>query len=351
MFKQKITTLYVLIFVIALGVNAQENCAGFEIKKDQNSNYFNLIKTNDLGYATYEYDLGDGRKKALYGDTTKVYYPFKGDYTITLIAQKENETCQVKQNISIVEDDTEYESKFELVWSDEFNQAEIDTNVWNFETGATGWGNRELQNYTNGENSKIEDGKLVITARKVGQRQKRGDYTSSRMTTKGKKEFQYGRFEIRAKVPQGLGLWSAIWMLGSNFPDMMWPHCGEIDILEYVGYDTTLVHSAIHNFSSFGNTKNKETIQVPDVETEFHNYGIIWDKYKISFYLDNPENVYYSYNPEIKDTNTWPHDQPFFFILNVAVGGNWGGKKGVDDSIFPKDFLIDYVRVYQNLEF
>ncbi|PWD99753.1 laminarinase [Marinilabilia rubra] len=280
-----------------------------------------------------------------------VYYPFKGDYTVTLISKKDNEECRVHHDVSVKEDDEYYATKQELVWSDEFNGDEVNREFWTFETGATGWGNQELQDYTDGENAEVEDGTLTIVAKKIGERGIRGEYTSTRMITKDKKEFMYGRFEMRAKLPTGRGTWAAFWMLGANFPEVMWPHCGEIDIMEHVGYETGVVHSAMHTPSSFGNTRNKGSVTLDDVENEYHTYGVIWDKHSMKFYVDDPENIHYTYQPEVKNNETWPYDQPAFLLLNLAIGGTWGGKEGVDDRSFPQEYVIDYVRVYQHPDF
>ena len=152
------------------------------------------------------------------------------------------------------------------------------------------------------------------------------------MITRNKQEFKYGRMEIRAKVPSGIGIWPAIWMLGSNFPTVGWPACGEIDIMEYVGYQPNRVHSTLHTPSSYGNSVNGKTTVLETIEEEFHNYGMIWTEKYISFYIDDVKNITYTYAPANKNASTWPFDQPFFFILNVAVGGTWGGAQGIDNK-------------------
>ncbi len=237
-----------------------------------------------------------------------------------------------------------------LVWSDEFDGTEVNRDNWTFELGATGWGNNELQEYTDGENAVVKDGVLTITARKVGEvgTQERGGYTSTRLISKGKQEFRYGRIEARMKMPRGVGGWAAFWMLGASFPDKCgWPTCGEIDIMEYVGFTPDIHNMAMHNDSSSGDTINRDTIKVDGAEDEFHVYGIVWEKEQIAFYVDDPTNIAYTYRPEVRNEQTWPHDKPHFLLLNLAVGGGWGGRFGVDDAAFPMDFEIDYVRVYQ----
>lgn len=278
---------------------------------------------------------------------TVAYFPFAGQHIIQLTVTKGADSFSKFQTISIPSDDPNYVENLVLSWSDEFNGTEVNSENWTFETGAGGWGNNELQRYTNGDNVELNDGKLVITAVKVSDDKVAGSYTSSRMITLNKKEFTYGRMEIRAKLPSGTGIWPAIWMLGSNIKTVSWPACGEIDIMEYVGYEPNTVHATIHSPSSYGNSVNGKTIPLASCEEEFHNYGIIWSEKYIRFYIDEVINITYTYSPVIKNDETWPFNKLAFLILNVAVGGNWGGAHGIDNSIFPQKMEVDYVRVYQ----
>nr|5WUT_A Chain A, ULam111 [Flavobacterium sp.]5WUT_B Chain B, ULam111 [Flavobacterium sp.] len=229
-----------------------------------------------------------------------------------------------------------------LVWEEHFNGKELDTKNWNFELGDgcpnCGWGNSERQLYTK-TNHKMENGKLVITAKKEGTQ-----YTSTRITTQGKKEFQYGYIEARAKLPVGKGIWPAFWMLGSNIKTVGWPQCGEIDILEYVGKEPHMVFTSLHTTASHGNTINTKRTRIDTIEQGFHLYAIDWTKDKMDFFVDNI--LVYTFNPTDKTEAIWPYDQPFYFIINMAIGGNFGGPE-VDDAIFPQDFSIDYIKVYQ----
>ncbi len=238
-----------------------------------------------------------------------------------------------------------------LVWSDEFDGDEVDLAKWRFETGANGWGNNEWQNYTSGPNSTVSDGMLKITAKKEGTGQKVGDYTSSRMLSK--ELFTYGRMEIRAKIPEwkGKGIWPAIWMLGENISTVGWPDCGEIDIMEYVSYAPDEVHFSIHSKANNhvqGTQVTSGAIQLETIEEEFHNYGLLWTENSLKFYIDDIDNIKLTFNkPFASNQDNWPFDKPFFFLLNIAVGGNWGGLEGVNDAIFPSTMEVDYVRVYQ----
>ncbi len=278
------------------------------------------------------------------------YFPFEGSYEIVLEVFVGQNAFTEQKTLTIAQDDPNYLEDMTLVWSDEFDETTINSNFWTFETGASGWGNNELQNYTNGNNAAIVNGNLVITAEKIDDNQTVGSYTSSRMVTRGKKEFQYGKLEIRAKLPSGTGIWPAIWMLGSNFSTVGWPACGEMDIMEYVGYEPNVVHSTVHTPAGFGGSGSGSSMTVTSCEEEFHVYGLLWTEEKLVFYVDALDNVVHTYAPAVKTIENWPFNQPAFFILNIAVGGTWGGAQGIDNSIFPQSMEIDYVRVYQKVE-
>lgn len=244
-----------------------------------------------------------------------------------------------------------FEGEYDLIWSDEFDGTKVDKNKWHFQTGATGWGNSEWQNYTDGANSSVCNGTLKITAEKSGSGQKVGDYTSSRMNSK--QSFTYGKMEIRAKMPhnQGKGLWPAIWMLGDSIKTAGWPDCGEIDILEYVSFQENTIHCAVHcnAHNHVDKTQLISHVQLDSVDEKFHVYGLEWTENKIVFYTDDVANVKLTYDrPHKSNADNWPFDKPQHFLLNIAVGGTWGGREGVDDdTIFPAVMEIDYVRVYQ----
>ena len=230
-----------------------------------------------------------------------------------------------------------------LVWEEHFDEKSLNEKTWNIELGDgcpnCGWGNNERQLYT-ADNHKIEKSCLVITAKKEADNK----YTSTRITTKGKKEFQYGRFEARAKLPVGQGIWPAFWMLGSNIDQVGWPMCGEIDILEYVGKEPNMVFTSLHTQDSHGNTINTKKTKIESIEEGFHLYAIEWTPDKIDFFVD--AKLVYTFQPELKTQAVWPYNQPFYFIINMAIGGNFGGPE-VDDAIFPQKFYIDYIKVYQ----
>lgn len=230
-----------------------------------------------------------------------------------------------------------------LIWAEEFNGTKLNNEYWSFQLGdgcpnLCGWGNDEKQIYTN-TNHRIEQGVLVIEARKEPNR-----YTSTRISTKGKKEFKYGKIEARIQLPIGAGMWPAFWMLGANIDQVKWPKCGEIDILEYAGNEPQQVHTSLHTYASFGNTINTQKTKIKDIENGFHHYAVDWSEEAINFLID--DQIVYTFNPKNRSENVWPFDQPFYILLNLAVGGNFGNQE-VDDRIFPQEMKIDYIRVYQ----
>ncbi|WP_187696560.1 family 16 glycosylhydrolase [Xanthovirga aplysinae] len=240
-----------------------------------------------------------------------------------------------------------------LVWAEEFNGDVLDPNSWNYEKGdgcdkgICGWGNNEEQYYTDRpENVRLSDGNLIIETRKENMGGKA--YTSARITTQGKKVFKHGRMEIKAKIPGGRGIWAAIWMLGENIDQVGWPKCGEIDIMEHVGFELETVHATLHTGSSSGNSINTGKINRSDFEEEFHVYALEKTENELRFFVDGEE--FYTYDPWVRDEDTWPFEQDFFFILNTAVGGNWGGAQGIDNTIFPQQMQVDYIRVYEKFE-
>ncbi|PLX14499.1 MAG: hypothetical protein C0598_01150 [Marinilabiliales bacterium] len=238
-----------------------------------------------------------------------------------------------------------------VVWSDEFNTQEIDTTKWTYDIGNWGWGNGELQYYTSNrkQNARIENDNLIIEARRNDMGQ---EWTSARLTTRGKVSFTYGKIEFRAKVPQYKGNWAAGWTLGDDYVDeISWPYCGEIDILESVGYemnDTTgtgIAHASVHCGAYYFKLGNQPTgvIEVENMNTEYHTYAVEWLPDKISTYVD--DKLYASYNDTSTDLS-WPFSKPQNIILNLAMGGGWGGELGIAD-VDSQIMIIDYVRVYE----
>lgn len=236
------------------------------------------------------------------------------------------------------------EKEKEVLFFEDFTGTSLNTAIWNYELGdgcpnLCGWGNNERQVYTK-ENIEVKDGSLIITATKDST-----SYFSGRITTKDKFEFQYGTIEARMKLPEGGGLWPAFWMLGSNIGEVGWPKSGEIDIMEYVGKTPHEIHTTLHTQDSYGKSVNTKVSTINDIEEGFHTYKAEWTKESITFSID--DNEVYVFNPKDKNENTWPFDQPFYILVNMAIGGNFGGPE-VNDKIFPKQFEIDYIKVLKN---
>lgn len=242
-----------------------------------------------------------------------------------------------------------------LVWSDEFDT--INTANWNHEVGGQGWGNNELEYYTPGQNVFVQFdaqagsnvGVLEARAGNPGNFNcwyGRCQYTSSRMTTQNKRNFQWGRVEARMKLPQTPGIWPAFWMLGSNIGTVGWPTTGEIDIMEHVGFEPAITHGAVHgpNYSGatpfFGTQYHNEI-----VSANYHVYAIEWDSNNVHWYVDGTR-FYSMSRTQVQSFGNWVFDKPFFILLNVAVGGNWPGSPNAS-STFPQRLYVDYVRVYQ----
>jgi len=270
---------------------------------------------------------------------------------------------------------------YTLVWSDEFNAGSApDSEKWTYDIGGNGWGNQELEYYTNRpENAKVQAGNLVITARQetyTGADGVTRNFTSARLKTHGLFSQAYGRFEARIKLPEGQGIWPAFWMLGVSFPANGWPKCGEIDIMENVGKEPATVHGSLHGpgpakpaeltaaFSlaakgrpsipttaapreTAPSTSAAENLSGPRLSDDFHLYAIEWEPGAIRFFLDS--QMYATFTPaQWPAGGTWVFDHPFFIILNVAVGGKWPGAPDAT-SVFPQKMLVDYVRVYKKI--
>ena len=307
-----------------------------------NPNYVNLVNTSQGTYDSFKW---------LYRDMEvedemehQAYFPYAGNFEVELQVFKDNNTYSSKQVVTISQDDPGNIPG--LVWSDEFDYTGLpDPSKWNIEIGGGGWGNNELQYYTNSEtNAKVESGILTITAREesFGGR----DYTSARITTQNKFDFKYGKIEAKIKLPYGQGLWPAFWMLGANFGSTGWPACGEIDIMELVGgtgNDNT-VYSTLHWDNNGEHAQYGESYSLPSgiFADEYHVFTVEWDDQEIRGFMDD---IQY-FTADITPAQLSEFHNNFFIILNVAVGGNWPGSPDATTS-FPQTMEIDWVRVYQ----
>jgi beta-glucanase (GH16 family) len=231
-----------------------------------------------------------------------------------------------------------------LVWQDEFDgQGLPDAGRWDYEVGRIR--NNEQQYYTRSRpsNARVQDGMLVIEAHR--ERYEGADYTSASLTSRA--SWTHGRIEVRAKLPKGRGTWPAIWTLGTNIREVGWPACGEIDIMEHVGFDPGRIHANIHTraYNHVQGTNKGNSILVSRPDEEFHVYSVRWAPEQIEAFVDGQR--YFAFAREPGGDAVWPFDKPQYLILNLAIGGSWGGQKGIDEAAFPTQFVIDYVRVFR----
>lgn len=289
----------------------------------------------------YEFRFAVGAEVEGTSGNVEYTYTQKGTNTFTVYVyaySKTGDYINTSQTITVF-----VASK--LIFSDEFDtDGSPDSSKWGYDigTGSNGWGNNESQYYTNRpENVVVEGGLLKITAKKESYQG--SEYTSTRMLTMGKFDFKYGKVEVKAKLPEGGGTWPAIWMLGSNIETAGWPACGEIDIMEHVGNNQGTVQSAMHTPSSYGNTEDHGSQYLSDVSTQFHVYAVEWTNSEMVFTVD--DIVHYKYRPATKNSDTWPFNANQFIILNIAMGGGFGGI--IDPNFTSSTMEIDYVRVYQ----
>lgn len=232
----------------------------------------------------------------------------------------------------------------EPVWQDEFNDTLLNNTDWSYELGdgcdkgVCGWGNNELETYTDDtSNIKTRDGRLIITARNDA------GYTSARIITQDKVEVTFGRIDVRARLPKGQGIWPAIWMLGANIDQVSWPACGEIDIMELVGHQPAVVYGTAHyDNGGYQSSGGSVSLNQGDFSEKFHVFTLMWDRDRIEWYVDN--KPYKTFNAS--GIGTWPFNQPFFFIMNVAIGGNWPGDPD-GTTPFPQSMEVDYIRVFR----
>lgn len=283
---------------------------------------------------SYEFDFGDGSIHLVTETGTATYKYFgSGTYSVVVIASNSSGTT-ISKSISITVD-----VELALVWSDEFNTDGLpDPSKWGYDLGAGGWGNSEAEYYTNRkENASVSNGTLKIIAQKESYNG--SAYTSARLLTKDKYAFTFGKVEVKAKVPSGLGTWPAVWMLGSNIGSIGWPACGEIDIMEHRGSELNKIFGTLHYTGRSGGNANGSTKEISNASTEFHIYALEWTPNSIKISVDN--QVYHS----VFNSSALPFNRDFFIIMNLAMGGNFAGP--IDPSFTSATLEIDYIRVYR----
>ncbi len=366
----KIPTLIALglIFIIFISVSckkalpipvAQISNTTFNVYEDASGGTITLPVTLSGTYdktVTVDYTTVDGTALAGKDYTTASgtisIQPGQKDVSFTLniiqdTAKKEDTSFKVEfshpvnctlggTELVIKINNTDYAS---LVWSDEFSTSPLDPATWNYELGGGGWGNAELETYTNSSsNVHIDTGYLHITATKEGT-----SYFSGRLTTQGKKAFTHCRVDVRAKLPDGQGLWPALWMLGSNITSAGWPSCGELDIMELLGQNPSKVYGTVHWDQSGHVSSGGSTILTGGTfSSGFHIFSLIWAPNHLQWLIDNKPYLYLNRS----QVSGFPFDLPQFFIFNVAVGGNWPLAPDAT-TVFPQNMIVDYIRVYQ----
>jgi beta-glucanase (GH16 family) len=296
--------------------------------------------------------IGDESKEPKENFQLKIYNPVNAylekDLGTITIEDDDNNTAGLEIPSEGYVSPDSYDG-YNLVWADEFDKDTLDLTSWTYEIGDgcpnnCGWGNNELEYYRE-DNTSFVDGHLVITAKEQHFGGK--EYTSSRLVTKGKRQFKFGRIDIRAALPGGQGLWPALWMLGSNIDAVGWPACGEIDIMELTGDVPNRAVGTVH-YSANGNHQYisgaKYLSGDENYQDKFHVFSINWENNLIEFMVDN--EVYHTITPASLGGATYPFNKNQFFIFNVAVGGNWPGSPDASTS-FPQHMIVDYVRVFQ----
>lgn len=291
---------------------------------------FTATATNAV---TFEFNFGNGSIQVVPAGVYTYKYTSSDTYTVTVVAksstgQSVNKSLQVTISLPVT-----------LFWSDEFNTDGLpDPTKWGYDLGGDGWGNSELQYYTNrAENAIVQGGVLKIKALKETYSGR--IYTSARLLTLNKFAFTYGRVEVRAKIPSGVGTWPAIWMLGSNIATTPWPGCGEIDIMEHRGSELNKIFGTLHYPGRSGGNADGSTITLANATTDFHIYKLEWSSSEIKIYADN-ELVH-----TVINSTAIPFNHDFFFILNLAIGGTFAGS--VDPAFSNATMEVDYVRVYK----
>ena len=292
---------------------------------------FNINATNAT---SYKISFGDGTIQNATNGLNSYTYKIAGTYSYVINATAFNGSKSIDNSIIVTVNVTSG-----AVWSDEFNTTGApNSSNWGYDLGAGGWGNNESQNYTNrSDNVKVENGVLKIILKKESYLG--SNYTSARLLSKGKFSIKYGKIEFRAKLPSGGGTWPALWTLGDNISTAGWPACGEIDIMEHVGNDLNKIHGTLHFPGRSGGNADSSTKIISNASTEFHIYSIDWRADSIKFYIDN--ELFKNFT----NTSNLPFNQKFFIIMNVAMGGNFGG--AIDSAFVQSTMEVDYVRVYQ----
>jgi beta-glucanase (GH16 family) len=338
---KKLTSFAIIMIFVALSCKKADNSEpdvapsnltlNATVSADSSGNVSCVATATNATYYTYNY--GDGKTEVTASGTVTHQYLATGTYTVTVVAKNKgtlSATTSKPVSVIVVKG---------MFWADEFSTAgPPDPTKWNYDLGGGGWGNNEAEYYTNrSDNVTVSDGTLKITLKKESYQG--SEYTSARILTKGKFSFKYGKIEIRAKLPAGGGTWPAIWLLGDNLSSVGWPACGEIDIMEHVGNQLNRIFTTLHHPGHSGGNGDGGSLVIANATTEFHVYSLEWSPTVIKSFVDNVPIYTFTNSANL------PFNQNFFIILNVAMGGNFGG--AIDPAFTSGQMEIDYVRVSQ----
>lgn len=296
-------------------------------------------------YDNIIWEFPSGKLVSGYPSVT-AYFPYKGEYVVKVKVTKGLSTSEYTKTVFVRRDDPYVAKGEKLIWHDEFDDSVLDPTFWNLKS--THFQDNRWSDSDGKQNVLISDGILKLFTCKDGELQKVGNYTSVSLNTQKMKEFTYGRIEFRAKLPANKNIRPTLSMLGNDIDESGWPSCGEMSIANRITIDPRVIYSAVHTFSNYEYTQHADSVGVDTYDSEFHVYGILWTPDKIQFYVDSPSNIYYTYDPVVRNSKTWPFSKPFFLSLGLVMGGDRIGRQGVDNSSLPRDLSIDYIRVYQN---
>jgi len=337
----KLTILFVFLILAAISCKKPDTSA--EDLPPANLTLVSEVSTDSSGSVSftasatnakmYTFDYGDSKTEISVTGKVTHHYSASGVYTVTVVAKSATSKTSSKTTVitvAVVQG---------LVWSEEFDTPGAPSAAnWGYDTGAGGWGNNEAEYYTTRtDNANVSGGTLKIVLKKESY--SGSSYTSARLLSKGKFSFSYGTIKVRAKMPVGGGTWPAVWMLGDNISSAGWPACGEIDIMEHLGNQVNKIYGTLHYPGHYGGTAEGGSTTITNATTEFHIYSCEWSPTTIKFFVDG--NLYYSHG----NTADLPFNQKFFIILNIAMGGNFGGN--IDPDFTSGTMEVDYVRVYQ----
>lgn len=348
-------TLRIILFlcIVVCFVSCNNSVSGISNDDFQVS----LVEREKLNYISFQciastdkydniiWEFPSGKLVSGYPSVT-AYFPYKGEYAVKVKVTKGLSSSEYTKTVFVRRDDPYVAKGEKLIWHDEFDDSVLDPSFWNLRS--TSFQDNRWSDSDGKQNVAIADGVLKLFTCKEGEPQKVGSYISVSLNTQKMKEFTYGRIEFRAKLPANKNIRPTLSMLGNDIDESGWPACGEMSIANRITIDPKVVYSAVHTFSNYEYTQHADSVGVDTYDSEFHVYGILWTPDKIQFYVDSPSNTYYTYDPVVRNSKTWPFSKPFFLSLGLVMGGDRIGRQGVDNSSLSRDLFIDYIRVYQN---